>query len=153
MKLNTLAMLIVLTPGPVLACGPGETLVLSCPTDAGQRVEVCQSPTAIHYSLGKAGQPPALKLTEKNAGFVWEHGEAPGAGIMDVLVFNDGPDQHTFTVTRHDEPAHIDAHGFTRKPGKPDTYVQCESGKGKIKFNPTAIRAQAQEISEGVPDL
>ena len=70
MKRTTLALLAGLAPISALACAPGEALVFSCPTDRGTQIEVCQGKTAIHYTYGKPGQAPDLKLSEKNETFV-----------------------------------------------------------------------------------
>lgn len=152
MKPCTLALLLCLSPSAVLACEPGEKLVFSCPTDKGKHVEVCQAATAIHYTYGKPGQPPKLKLSEKNQTFVWEHGEGVGSGVGDDLVFKNGATSYTIShVSNFDDPTDTEAHILIRQPGKEDAYIQCASGKAK--FNPNAIKAKSRGMSEGVPSF
>lgn len=152
MKLCTVALLICISPSAVLACEPGEKLVFSCPTDTRKHVEVCQAPTAIHYTYGKPGQPPELKLSEKNQTFVWEHGEGVSSGIGDDLLFKNGATTYTIShVSSFDDISDTEAHILVRQPGKEDAFVQCASGKAK--FNPSAIRVKSREMSEGAPSF
>ncbi len=152
MKTRTVALLLCLSPSAVLACEPGEKLVFSCPTDKGKYVEVCQAPTAIHYTYGKRGQPPELKLSEKNQAFVWEHAEGVGSGVGDDLLFKNGPTHYTIShVSNFDDITDTEAHILVRQPGKEDAFIQCASGK--TKFNPNAIKAKSREMSEGGPAL
>lgn len=152
MKTRTLALLLCLSPSAVLACEPGEKLVFSCPTETRKLVEVCQAPTAIHYTYGKPGQPAELKLSEKNQTFIWEHGEGVGSGVGDDLLFKNGATSYTISHVRNfDDSTDTEAHILVRQPGKEDTYIQCASGKAK--FNPNAIKAKSREMSEGVPSF
>lgn len=152
MKTRTIALLLCLSPSVVLACEPGEELVISCPTDKGKHVEVCQAATTIKYRYGKPGQPPELELSEKNRTFVWEHGEGVGSGVGDDLVFKNGAASYTISyVSNFDDITDTEAHILIRQPGKEDAYIQCASEKAK--FNPKAIRAKPREMSEGVPSF
>lgn len=152
MKTRTIALLLCLSPSAVLACEPREILVFSCPTDKDKHVEVCQAATTINYRYGKPGQPPKLKLSEKNQTFVWEHGEGVGSGVGDDLLFKNGATSYNIShVSNFEDITDTEAHILIRQPGKEDAYIQCASGKAK--FNPAAIRAKSREMSEGVPAL
>lgn len=152
MNIRTLALLICLLPPAVFACEPGEKLVFSCPTDTRKHVEVCQAPTAIHYTYGKPGQPPELKLSEKNENFVWEHGEGVSAGIADDLLFKNGTTTYLISHVRNfDDPTNFLAHLTVMQPGKGNTSIECVPEK--TKFNPAAIKAKQREMSEGVPSF
>lgn len=152
MKFRILALLLCLSPSAVFACEPGEKLVFSCPTDTRKHVEVCQSATAIHYTYGKPGQPPELKLSEKNADFVWEHGEGVSAGIADDLLFKNGTTTYLVSHVRSfDDPKDSLAHLTVMQPGKEHIYIDCVAEN--TKFNPSAIKAKQREMSEGVPSF
>lgn len=152
MKTRTIALLLCLSPSAVLACEPGEALVFSCPTDKGKHVEVCQAATTINYAYGKRDQPPELRLSEKNADFVWEHGEGVSAGIADDLLFKNGTTTYLISHVRNfDDRTDFLANLTVMQPGKENTYLDCASGKAK--FIPSAIKAKKREMSEGIPSI
>jgi hypothetical protein len=152
MKLTTLALSLLWIPLPLLACGPGETLVFSCPTDRGKHIEVCQANTAIHYTYGKPGQAPELRLSEKNETFVWEHGEGVSAGIGDDLIFGNGATRYMIShVSNFDDRSDVNAHLTVMQHGKDNISIECVAKR--IRFNPTAIKAQQREMTEGTPSF
>lgn len=152
MKLTALALLAGLAPITALACGQGETLVFSCPTDRGTQIEVCQAKTAIHYAYGKPGQAPELKLSEKNEIFVWEHGEGVSAGIGDDLIFRSGPTRYLIShVSNYDNRSDANAHLTVMQPGSDNISIECVAKK--IRFNPAAIKAPQREMTEGTPSF
>ena len=152
MTFRILALLLCLSPSAVFACGPGEKLVFSCPTDTRKQVQVCQASTAIHYTYGKPGQPPELKLSETNENFVWEHGEGVSAGIADDLLFKNGTTTYLISHVRNfDDPTSFLAHLTVMQPGEENTYIEC--APEKTKFNPAAIKAKQREMSEGIPSF
>jgi hypothetical protein len=151
MKLTALVPFFLWAPISALACGPGETLVFSCPTDRGTQIEVCQAKTTIHYTYGKPGQPPELKLSEKNADFVWEHGEGVSAGIGDDLIFRNGATRYLIShVSNFDDRSNVNAHMTVMQPGKDNISIECFK---KIRFNPAAIKARQREMTEGTPSF
>jgi hypothetical protein len=151
MKLTALALLSLWAPMSALACGPGETLVFSCPTDRGTQIEVCQAKTTIHYTYGKPGQAPELKLWEKNSDFVWEHGEGVSAGIGDDLIFRNGATRHLIShVSNFDDRSNVNAHMTVMQPGKDNISIECVK---RIRFNPAAIKARQREMTEGTPSF
>lgn len=152
MKLTALALLSLWAPMAALACGPGETLVFSCPTDRGTQIEVCQAKTAIHYNYGKPALVPELKLSEKNETFVWEHGEGVSAGIGDDLIFRNGATRYLIShVSDFDNRSNVNAHLTVLQPGKENISIECVASK--IRFNPAAIKAPQREMTEGTPSF
>lgn len=149
MNIRTIAFLLCLSPPAVFACEPGEKLVFSCPTDTRKHVEVCQAATDIHYTYG---QPPELKLSEKNETFVWEHGEGVSAGIADDLLFKNGNTTYLIShVSNFDDRSNVNAHMTVMQPGKANVSIECVAKK--IKFNPAAIKARQREMTEGTPSF
>ena len=152
MKLTALALLTSLAPIFALACAPGETLVFSCPTDRGTQIEVCQAKNAIHYTYGKPGLAPELKLSGKNETFVWEHGEGVSAGIGDDLIFRNGATRYLIShVSNFDDRSEVNAHLTVMQPGKANVSIECVAKK--IRFNPAAIKAPQREMTEGTPSF
>lgn len=150
MDLRIAGMLIVLAPSTLMACESKEQLVFACPTDNGRYVEICQGSASIQYTFGKPGQKPELKLSERNADFVWEHGESVSAGIADDLVFNNGTTRYFIShVSNFDDRSEFSAHLTVIQPGRENRYIDCAAGKAK--FYPEAIQAEQREMSEGVP--
>lgn len=152
MKLAALVPFFLWAPISALACGPGETLVFSCPTNRGTQIEVCQAKNAIHYTYGKPGRAPELKLSEKNETLVWEHGEGVSAGIGDDLIFRNGATRYLIShVANFDDRSEVNAHLTVIQPGKANVSIECVAKK--IRFNPAAIKAPQREMSEGTPSF
>ena len=138
---------LVMTLAPGLcwaACPTGEASVFSCATDNAKQLHVCQGRDAITYRYGKPGKAPELTLSENNAAFAWEHGEAPRAGILDYLTFNNGNTRYVIThQAGYDDPAGASAH-LTVFTGQAQRNIDCVS---KLRFDPKAIKARSRDIS------
>lgn len=142
-----LVFLCSLAAGPALAtCPTGETPVFSC-LATSKEVQVCQGRDTVAYRYGRPGKPE-ITLSEKNAVFDWEHGEAPGAGTLDYLTFRNASTRYVIThQSGHDDPEGAVAH-LTVIQGQKQHIIDCVSA---IRFNPSAIKARPKQISEGTP--
>lgn len=148
---RSLLLVLAMTSGPAIAaCPAGESEVFSCLTDTAKEVRVCQGAQAITYRYGSAGKAPELTMSEANHSFEWEHGEAPSAGILDYLTFNNGATRYVIEhQSAYGDPSDASAH-LTVSHGTNLSIVECAS---QLRFTPKAIKAEAKEISEGAAPL
>ena len=151
--MRSLAALLAATLLPVTAfaaCPAGEASGFSCKTDTAREASVCQGEGTTTYRYGRVGAPE-ITVPVRNTDVVWQHGESPRAGIIDILYFTDGTTRYSVMHTANaTDPADADAHITVSRAGKENAFIECASG---ISFNPATIKAQPSEITEQPPPL
>lgn len=86
-----------MVPSLALACGPSETLYLSCTLSNGAKtLEVCHDATTARYAFGAIGQTPELELVRPLAEVNLNPWPGVGRSIWEDVTFEN--ESHRYTV-------------------------------------------------------